>query len=432
MMTPNHPTAMSFDASSFSGSESARRKTYAIVGAAVCVLVLVIAYAFSGSKPAPKKVVEPDQPLASIDGQTLVHLDQPPADKDWYENVPAGTIVAQNPQAGAHAKDAPTTPVSSVVIGDNPAAEPPAESVMKPGEAPGPGVVAQTGAGSAAEPVSGGSAQGTDSAAAVAPQSPNSKPPASPSIPNGAVATIPPVNATTATTGSVNAPRATFPPVNAPVGTNTPVNAPVGTNSPTSAPVATIPPVNAPVAKIGAPAASPPSSSPAKKGKSTASTQRPKFVRPTRKQPGIIARTSELVTEPEFREAPKSAAAQAKPGQASAKPAAVAKPAPPARVRQQEARTFAAQTTEQLREQGLIKPGQRIRLPRSTETPNPTIWREDDAPVTPEERRPFGLVIAEENSAFTPEGIPLRTDIPAGASPLEKTGADKPLWKRPE
>jgi len=164
-MTPNHPTAMSFDASSFSGSESARRKTYAIVGAAVCVLVLVIAYAFSGSKPAPKKVVEPDQPLASIDGQTLVDLDQPPADKDWYENVPAGTIVAQNPQAGAHAKDAPTTPVSSVVIGDNPAAEPPAESVMKPGEAPGPGVVAQTGAGSAAEPVSGGSAQGTDSAA---------------------------------------------------------------------------------------------------------------------------------------------------------------------------------------------------------------------------------------------------------------------------
>lgn len=440
MMPPNHLTAMSFDASSFSGSESARRKTYAIVGVGFCVLVLVMVYAFSGSKPAPKKVVEPDQPLASIDGQTLVDLDQLPADKDWFENVPAGTIVAQNPEAGANAKDAPTTPLSPVIIGDNPAKEPPADSVMKPGQAPGTGVVAQNETSGVAAQVSGSAAQGNSAVDSTAVAGERLKPGPTPAVQNGAMAVIQPITANATIQpinanpppGQVAAPVATLPLLNATKATIGSANAPVATIPPVNAPVATIPPVNAPVAKIGAPAASPPSSSPAKKGKSTASTHRPKFVHPTRKQPGIIARTSELVTESEFRQAPKSAAAQAKPGQAPAKPAAVAKHAPPARVRQQEARTFAAQTTEQLREQGLIKPGQRIRLPRSTETPNPTIWREDDAPVTPEERRPFGLVIAEENPAFTPEGIPLRTDIPAGASPLEKTAADKPLWKRAE
>jgi hypothetical protein len=450
---------MSFDASSFSGSESARRKTYAIVGVGVCVLLFVVVYAFSGSKPAPKKVVEPDRPLPSIDGQTVVDLDKIGGDSGWYDNVPSGTIVAQNPQAGTDVKDAPTTPLSPVIIGDNPATEPPADSVMKPGQAPGTGVVAQNETSGVAAQVSGSAAQGNSAVDSTAVAGERLKPGPTPAVQNGAMAVIQPItanatiqpitaNATTqpstanpppgqvaapvATPPPVNAPLATIPPVNAPVATIPPVNAPVATIPPVNAPVTKNPPVNAPVAKIGAPAASPVPSSFAKKGKSTASAQRPKFVRPTRKQPGIIARTSELVTEPEFRQAPKPAAAQAKPGQTSAKPVTVTKPAPPARVRQQEARTFAAQTTEQLREQGLIKPGQRIRLPRSTETPNPTIWREDDAPVTPEERRPFGLVLAEENPASTPEGIPLRTDIPAGASPLEKTGADKPLWKRPE
>lgn len=424
MMTPNHSTAMSFDASSFSGSDAARRKTYAIVGAGVCVVIFVMVYVFSGTKPATKKVSEPDQQLPSIDGQSVVDLDQVGGGSDWYENIPAGAVVAQNPPSEPAVKDAPTTPLSSVVIGDKPAAEPPAESVMKPGQTPGTGVVAQTQTSGGSAQVSSSPSQGTASvdAASVASQSPNSKPTASPAMPNGAVASIPPVNAPMATIGSANSPVATIPPVNAPLARIGQVNAPTAKSSP----------VNAPVAKVGAPAVSSAPSLSVKKGKSTASTQQPKFVRPTRKQPGIIARTSVLVTESEFRQAPKPAAPQAKPGQTSAKPVAAAKPAPPARVRQQEARTFAAQTTEQLREQGLIKPSERIRLPRSTETSNPTIWREDDAPVTPEERRPFGLVLAEENPAFTPEGIPLRTDIPAGASPLEKTGVDKPLWKRPQ
>ncbi len=420
MMPTNHPTAMSFDTSSFSGSESARRKTYTIAGGGVCVLLFVMVYAFSGSKPAPRKAAEPDQQLASIDDQPAENLDQIGRDSGWYDNVPLGTIMAQNPQAGPDVKDAPTTPLSPVVIGDNPAVEPTADSVMKPGQAPGPGVVAQNGTSRVAAQVSGSTVQGNSAVNSTAVAGERLKPGPTPAVQNGAMAVIQPISA-----------NATSQPITANA-TIDPVIAPVGTISPASTPVATIPPVNAPVTKIGAPAASPVPSSSDKKGKSTASVQRPKFVRPTRKQPGIIARTRELITEPEFRQATKPAAAQAKPGQTSVKPVATTKPAPPARVRQQEARTFAAQTTEQLRKQGLIKPDQRIRLPRSTETPNPTIWREDDTPATAEERRPFGLVLAEENPAFTPEGIPLRTDIPVGSSPLEKTGPDKPLWKRPE
>lgn len=402
---------MSLDASSFSGSESARRKTYAIAGGGVCVLLFVMVYAFSGSKPAPKKVTEPDQVVPSVEGQTVVDLDQTGGDSGWYDNVPAGTIVAQNPPVVPNVKDAPTTPLSPVVTGDNPAAEPPAGSAMQPGQAPGASVVAQNGTSGVPAQVSGSTAEsaGAIDSSAVAGGKP--KPGPTPSVQNGTVAAIQPITAN-ATVGKVTAPRATIDPV--------------------IAPVATIDPVIAPVAEIGAPAASPVPPSSGKIEQNAASAQRPKFVRPKQKQPGIIARTRDLVTEPEFRRAPKPAVTQAKPGQTPSKPVAATKPAPPARVRQQEARSFAARTTEQLREQGLIKPGQRIRLPRSTETPNPTIWREDDAPVTPEERRPFGLVLAEENPAHTPEGIPLRTDLPAETSPLEKTGADKPLWKRPE
>ncbi|WP_395744520.1 hypothetical protein [Prosthecobacter sp.] len=58
--------------------------------------------------------------------------------------------------------------------------------------------------------------------------------------------------------------------------------------------------------------------------------------------------------------------------------------------------------------------------------------REDGRRASRGERHPFGLVAAQEVPSFTPEGIPLRTDLRAGVSALEKTGADKPLWKRPE
>jgi hypothetical protein len=467
---------MTFDASSFSGSESARRKTYAMVAAGFCILLFVMVYAFSGAKTAPKKVAEPDQQLASIDDQPAANLDQMGGNPNWYDNVPAGMTTAQTPQSGPNVKDSPTTPLSPVVTGDNPSAEPLADSELKPGHTPEAPMLAQTRARGDAVPTS--SASGAEpvsyNKASAASQSQNSNPPTPPALPNSTVATVPPANAAKA---PVPAPVATIPPVSAPAGKSTPGNASVATSGQANTPVAAVPPVLAPEAKIGAPAASPAPPLSEKKEKGTASTQRPKFVRPAQKQPGIIARTRELITELEFDQSPKPVTAQTKAGQTSAKPAAAeptaptsvrgqlipspstseiaaepaaptsvrrqlipssstsgiaAESAPPARVRQQEARSFAAQMTEQMRKQRLIKPDERIRLPRSIETPNPTIWREDDTPATAEERRPFGLVLAEENPAFTPEGIPLRTDIPAGSSPLEKTGPDKPLWKRPE
>lgn len=394
---------MSSDVFSFSGSESARRKTYAIVGAGVCVLVFVMVYAFSGSKPAPKKVAQSDKPI--IEEQTVVDPDQAGRENNGYDNVPAGTIVVQTPQAGPNVKDAPMTPPSSVVIGDSPVVKSPSGSVMKPEQAPGLGVVAQTGASGAAATAFRTPSQGNSpaDATAVAGESLKSKPSASPAKLEGAVALVPPVNAV------------------------------VSTSPPTSAPERTTGQVNAPVVKIGALAATPAPPSSLNKGKSTASAQHPKFVGPTRKQPGIIARTGDLATEPEFRQAPRPAAAQGKLGQTSSKPVAANKPAPPpARVHQQEARRFAAQTSAQQRWPGLTRPDPRTRLPRSIEKPNPEKWREDDAPATPEDGRHIGLVLAGANPAFTPEGIPLRTDIPAGVSPLEKTGVDKPLWRRLE
>jgi hypothetical protein len=101
-------------------------------------------------------------------------------------------------------------------------------------------------------------------------------------------------------------------------------------------------------------------------------------------------------------------------------------------VSQQEAREYAQQTTKKLREQGLLNPHQQVRLPLTSETNNTRIWREDETPGSKEERRPFGLIITDEKPLMTPEGIPLRTDIPAGTSALQKNGPDKPLWKRPE
>ena len=104
----------------------------------------------------------------------------------------------------------------------------------------------------------------------------------------------------------------------------------------------------------------------------------------------------------------------------------------PVRVTQADALQFAAQATTTLRQTGKLKPTEKVRLPRKSEAKNPAIWHEDDVPSTEAEEKPFGLVITRETEDRSPEGIPLRTDIPEGRSPLEKTGPDKPLWKRPE
>ena len=152
----------------------------------------------------------------------------------------------------------------------------------------------------------------------------------------------------------------------------------------------------------------------------------PDFIAPPKRRGQIVAQSKNLITQAEVRNSP--AAGTSSQAQASS----------PAIVAHEEARQFARQATETLKAKGLLQPGQTARLPRSSETPNTQVWREDDQPSSAEERRPFGVVIAEDepadsaNSAFTPERIPERTDIPPGTSPLEKTGPDKPLWKRPQ
>ena len=103
---------------------------------------------------------------------------------------------------------------------------------------------------------------------------------------------------------------------------------------------------------------------------------------------------------------------------------------PPARVTQEQAKRFADILTRAWQQQGKIGKGEKIRLPSSRETANSNIWREDDPAAPPSVRKPFGLVVSDASS--TRGGIPVRDDIPPGASPLEKTGPDKPLWKRPE
>ena len=121
----------------------------------------------------------------------------------------------------------------------------------------------------------------------------------------------------------------------------------------------------------------------------------------------------------------------------------------PAEVTLPEARAYSARLTDSLRQSGTLSATRSVRLPTKAETTNPRVWRQDDSPAKPQEVRPFGVVVEESDPAacaalaseapavpaaqpaHTPEGIPLRTDIPEGTSPLEKSGPDKSLWKRP-
>jgi len=158
--------------------------------------------------------------------------------------------------------------------------------------------------------------------------------------------------------------------------------------------------------------------------------ERPTFVRPAVKRSGVIAQSRSLVTERQIQNVRSSIMPTA--GAANSPPMRASTPPKPAIVPKQEAEDFARRTTSELRRQGTLRPTQQVRLPRQQETNNTRVWRQEDTPAATDERRPFGLVVEDTSPAFSPEGIPLRTDIPAGASPLNKTGADKPLWKRPK
>lgn len=60
------------------------------------------------------------------------------------------------------------------------------------------------------------------------------------------------------------------------------------------------------------------------------------------------------------------------------------------------------------------------------------IWHDVAKLGTIKAPSPAGIVVDDAKYAFTPEGIPVRRDVPTGVSPLEKIVADKPLWKRTE
>lgn len=157
--------------------------------------------------------------------------------------------------------------------------------------------------------------------------------------------------------------------------------------------------------------------------------ERPAFVRPAVKRSGVMAQSRSLVTERQIQHVRSSVTPTAV--AANMPTMSASTPPKPAIVPKQEAEDFARRTTAELRRQGTLRPTQQVRLPRQQETNNTRVWRQEDTPAASDERRPFGLVVEDTAPAFTQEGIPLRTDIPAGASPLKKTGVDQPLWKRP-
>jgi|GEM_PF-3492479 len=170
-----------------------------------------------------------------------------------------------------------------------------------------------------------------------------------------------------------------------------------------------------------------------------AATARPAFKKPRSKRTGIVSQTKDLVKQTEIAAQPAATPNAPSPSPGHDRPAAVT---------QRDAKSYASRLTENLKAANEITKTQTVRLPTSTETNSTKIWRHDDQPKVETETRPFGLVIEETDPASrsalaaaesespppseTPEGIPLRTDIPPGTSPLEKNGPDKPLWKRPE
>ena len=118
------------------------------------------------------------------------------------------------------------------------------------------------------------------------------------------------------------------------------------------------------------------------------------------------------------------------------------------KVTQTQAREFAAHATRTWQAANRIPTTQHFRLPTREETSDTKIWRDDDTPAQPRERRPFGLVLVAQpppadpssptpaastapQTGLTPEGIPVRV-LPEGESALKKHGPDKPLWKKPE
>lgn len=385
-----------------------------MLGAAALLGSLSLAFVLGGKKAPPARDLETYIEIGRLDGSSI-DLNTQATPDNWVENtVPAAEVAAAAP-----ATDPTSTQRSSALIqGDGTGAQT-QPSVAQAPATPAPGQAATTPAVASTPPMP--VAAEPHAAAVDAANVPGT---GTQAAPRPAITTTGSVQVAQATPksgppgGSDKAGTATTNPATTNTGSD---KAATATTTPASAPVTPQPQASSPAA---------PHAIPVKVARVVAeehASPTPAFVRPAQKRSGVVAQTRTLITEKQY--APPSAAKAARP---AGEEKTTATGSTPARVRQQEARSYAQQATRQLREQKALPPNLQVRLPRRAETTNPAVWHEDDTPATADERRPFGLVVVEEKPDLTPEGIPLRTDVPAGTSPLQQNGADKPLWKRPE
>ncbi|MFZ4595930.1 MAG: hypothetical protein ACOYOF_16845, partial [Verrucomicrobiaceae bacterium] len=120
---------------------------------------------------------------------------------------------------------------------------------------------------------------------------------------------------------------------------------------------------------------------------------------PRTPMPAIIAHTDGVITEREFNTPAKSRAANDTAPDPAPKP-------PTVKVTKPQAEAFAEQSTQAWKAENRIPAQQRFRLPKKTETSTATIWREDDQPTQPNERKPFGLVLVDEPTDAKPTPPP--------------------------
>lgn len=392
---------------------SSQRRLVAMLGAAALLGSLSLAFVLGGKKAPPPRDLETYIEIGRLDGSSI-DLNTQATPDNWVDNTVPGAEVA----AAAPATDPPSTQRSSALI---------------QGDGTGTGAQAQPSVASVpsmpveAEPHA--AAVDANNVPGIGTQAPSK--PATATTGSAPVAQTAPKSGTIADSDKAGTPTtspATTTAGSAPLAQVAPKSGTTGggsdkTGEPTTRPASTS---VTPQPQASSPAA--PHAIPVKVARVVAeehASPAPAFVRPAQKRSGVVAQTRTLITEKQY--APPSASKAPRPaGEEKTTGSA------PARVRQQEARSYAQQATQQMREQKALPPNLQVRLPRRAETTNPAVWHEDDTPATADERRPFGLVVVEEKPDLTPEGIPLRTDIPAGTSPLQQNGPDKPLWKRPK
>ncbi len=391
-------------------SSSAQRKLVVVAATGALILVMLIAFLMgSGEEPPAKKSKASEESVQIPGSAPNLNLDQSVPSDEWM-NIPEGSVqVAANNDLGSSTSESE----SSVVRGDGTV------------PTPQPSTIPLIAAGNEADK------KATGEPTTPLPSPGNGLPqPTS----NSQKANTPTLQPTMAATDTNSLPQKPEQALAARTGTKnwTPVTPEKTNPSQSSAPIPNVSLVQSDHEKPEATSTPNTSSVASRTSAETTSTKidQPKkavkqlaFVRPSSPKPGLIARTARLVDSSEIDEDVPDSPAVSRKKQTTEQPA---------KVSHAEAKAFAKKTTGKMRENGELKPTQQARLPRLSEAPNPKIWREDDTPVSAEERRPFGLVISDESQRETTEGIPLRTDIPNGVSPLEKTSADKPLWKRPK